>query len=186
MYSTFDKKDSYANKKTNSIKHQSAKIDYQSEISTNSLFNPKFHMTGTTKAASETDNLCNSNMKGPAFSKQPNIPNEFQQLRDPRIGILTKQQLEKRNASGKNWHAISFNGKKIYGSDTAMLGWIGGLTQVNHGLVLVTANKPKMLTGLDQKVRDGMSRSLNPNTGTQTSPGNTWNLIYSCHGYGTR
>ncbi|PQQ38587.1 hypothetical protein C6H68_05970 [Photorhabdus luminescens] len=51
-------------------------------------------------------------MKGPAFSKQPNIPNEFQQLRDPRIGILTKQQLEKRNASGKNWHAISFNGKK--------------------------------------------------------------------------
>ncbi|MBS9434450.1 hypothetical protein [Photorhabdus hainanensis] len=77
MYSTFDKKDSYANKKTNSMKHQAAKTDHQSEISTYSLFNPKFHMTGTTEAASETDNLCSSNMRSPVFSKQPNIPNEF-------------------------------------------------------------------------------------------------------------
>lgn len=135
MYSTFDKKDSYANKKTNSMKHQSAKTGHQSEISTYSLFNPKFHMTGTTEAASETDNLCNSNMRGPAFSKQPNIPNEFQQLRDPKIIVLTKQQLKKRNASGKNWHSILFNGKKIYGSDTAITAY-----DLNHPIRMITSN----------------------------------------------
>ncbi|WP_387468309.1 hypothetical protein [Photorhabdus sp. RM323S] len=106
MYFIFNKKDNHTSKKANSIKHEATKTDHQREIPTNSFFNPKFHMAGTTEAASETDNLCSSNMRNPVFSKQPNIPNEFQHLHDPKIGILTKQQLKRRNTNGKNWHSI--------------------------------------------------------------------------------
>ncbi|AKH64595.1 MULTISPECIES: hypothetical protein [Photorhabdus] len=135
MFSIFNRKDSHSSKKANPMKHEAAKTDHQGEIPTDSLFNSKFHMTGKTEAVSETDNLCSSNMRGPAFSKQPNIPNEFQHLHDPKISILTKQQLKRRNTSGKNWHSILFNGKEIYGSDTAITAY-----DLNHPIRMITSN----------------------------------------------
>ena len=65
----------------------------------------------------------------------------------------------------------------------------GALEQSRPGLLpyinAVNTNKPKMLTGLDQKVRDGYEGIQFPSSETQTSPANRQGPNPSGHTSGT-
>ncbi|HAK60513.1 MAG TPA: hypothetical protein DCO77_09045 [Nitrospiraceae bacterium] len=61
------------------------------------------------------------------------------------------------------------------------------MTNISELLInLVIFNKPKMLTGLDQKVGDGLLDFVLRAQGQTTSPGERQGLRYSCNWCGTR
>lgn len=68
-------------------------------------------------------------------------------------------------------------------------GWdarLDGMTNICELLInVVMSEKPKVLTGFNQKVRDGLRLLYLGVHGHQTSPANRQGLNHSCYAYGT-
>ncbi|OWO79597.1 hypothetical protein B5C26_20745 [Photorhabdus luminescens] len=130
-------------------------------------------VASVTGAVSEAASSAGGDMRGPAFSKSsknpaPTVPQDFQSLVDPQVSFHSKQWIDNRNHTGRNWHSISFAGKEIYGSDTPITA-----SDLDHPIRMIESNpnyngKPILILTASHGDRLGFNWDANINGGRRT------------------